>query len=59
MKLGRGGGIEVSAHVFYTDKLSSNPGGNYFCLLSSKKMKINEKEAGIGPFLKPDQAFAI
>ena len=40
----------VSILAFYSDDLSSNPAG-YLNFLY-EKMKINEKEAGVGPSLK-------
>ena len=47
---GRGGCPRVSALAFYSDYPSSIPAG-YLNFLY-EKMKINEKEAGVGPSLK-------
>ena len=48
--LGRGGGLVVSLLAFYSDDPNSNPA----CYLNflHEKMKMNEKEAGVGPSLK-------
>ena len=46
--VGRGGGLVVSVLAFYSDDLSSNPAG-YLNFLY-EKTKINEKEAGVGPY---------
>ena len=51
---GRGGGQMVSVLPLYSDEPSSNPADStVFILLSClKRMKINKKEAGDGPFFK-------
>ena len=49
-KIGRGGGLVVSVHAFYSDDPSSNPAG-YLNFLY-EKTKINKKEAGEGPSFK-------
>ena len=41
----------VSVPAFYSDDPSSNPAG-YLINFLYKKTKINEKEAGVGPFKK-------
>ena len=48
--MGRGGGLVVSVPAFYSDDPSSNPTG-YLNFLY-EKMKIHQKEAGVGPSLK-------
>ena len=45
---GHGGGRVVSVPAFYSVDPSSNPAG-YLINFLYKKMKINEKEAGVGP----------
>ena len=52
--LGRGGGQVVSVLAFYSDDPSSNPAEvyNFSVKLLLKRMKINKKEAGVGPFKK-------
>ena len=49
---GRGGGQVVSVLAFYSDDPSSNPAEVYIfsVKLLLKRMKINKKEAGVGPF---------
>ena len=44
---GRGGGLVVSVLAFYSDYPSSNPTG--YLNFRYKKMKMNEKEAGVAP----------
>ena len=51
MMWGRGGGLVVSFPTFYSDDPSSNPAG-YLINFLYEKMKIHEKEAGVGPFKK-------
>ena len=46
--MGRGDGLVVSVPTFYSDYPSSNPAG-YLINFLYKKIKINEKEAGVGP----------
>ena len=46
----RGGGLVVSIFAFYSDNPSSIPAGSLNFLY--EKMKINYKEAGVGPSLK-------
>ena len=41
----------VSIPAFYSDNPSSNPAG-YLINFLYEKTKINEKEAGVGPYLK-------
>ena len=50
----RGGGQVVSVLAFYSDDPSSNPAEvyNFSVKLLLKRMKINKKEAGVGPFKK-------
>ena len=48
--MGHGSGLVVSILAGYSDNPSSNPAG-YLNFLY-EKMKINEKEAGVGPSLK-------
>ena len=46
----------VSVPAFYSDHPSSNPAGyliNFLC----KKTKINEKEAGVGPYFKKETSY--
>ena len=52
--MGCGGGQVVSVLAFYSDDPSSNPAEvyNFSVKLLLKRMKINGKEAGVGPFLK-------
>ena len=52
MKQGCGGGQVVSVLAFYSDDPSSNPAEvyNFSVKLLLKRMKINKKEAGVGPF---------
>ena len=50
---GGGGGLVVSVLTFYSDNPSSIPADNFNLF---EKMKINEKEAGVGP-LKKTKAF--
>ena len=47
---GRGGCLRVRVLAFYSDDPSSNPAG--FLNFLYEKMKIIEKEAGVGPSLK-------
>ena len=49
--MGHGGGLVVSVPAFYSDDPSSNPAG-YLINFLYEKMKINKKEAGVGPFKK-------
>ena len=44
---GHGGGLVVSVLAFYSDNPSSNPTG--YLNFRYKKMKMNEKEAGVAP----------
>ena len=44
---GPGGGLVVSVLAFYSDYPSSNPTG--YLNFRYKKMKMNEKEAGVAP----------
>ena len=48
--MGHGSGLVVSVLAVYSDDTSSNPAG-YLNFLY-ERMKINEKEAGVGPSLK-------
>jgi len=52
-ELGGSGGLVISACSFYSDDLGSNSADYQFDFLKLlyKKTKINEKEAGVGPFL--------
>ena len=50
IRLSLGGGLVVSIPAFYSDDPSSNPAG-YLINFLYERTKINEKEAGIGPFL--------
>ena len=45
---GPGGGPVVSVLAFYSDNLSSNSSGHLIFLY--EKTKINQKEAGVGPY---------
>ena len=54
--MGHGSGLVVSVLAVYSDDTSSNPAG-YLNFLH-EKMKINEKEAGVGPSLKNYYAIA-
>ena len=49
--MGCGGGLVVSVPAFYSNDPSSNP-ADYLLNFLYEKMKINEKEAGVGPSLK-------
>ena len=46
--MGCGGGLVVSVPAFYSNDPSSNP-ADYLLNFLYEKMKINEKEAGVGP----------
>ena len=52
--MGRGGGQVFSVLAFYSDDPSSNPAEvyNFSVKLILKRMKINKKEAGVGPLKK-------
>ena len=49
--MGRGDGLVVSIPAFYSDDPSLNPAG-YVINFLYNNTKINEKEAGVGPFKK-------
>ena len=51
---GSGGGQVVSVLAFYSDDASSNPAEvyNFSVKLLLKRIKINKKEDGVGPFLE-------
>ena len=49
----------VSLLAFYSDNSSLNPADaySYFCkILCLKRIKINKKDAGVGPFSEKKQA---
>ena len=47
--MGRAGGLAAIIVAFYSACPSSNPAGY---LISTKKTKMNKREAGVGPSLK-------
>ena len=49
---GRSGGQVVSVLAFYSDDLSSNPADAHSFSVKFVFEKIENKEAGVGPFLK-------
>ena len=58
---GHGGGQVVSMLAFYSNDPSLNPADAYSfcCYIVFERMKINKKEAGVGPFKKTKILFEM